>query len=194
MSSHSGGSRIFSRRKRPSWWNQNIPFGNIKSGYSEETLVQLLTDYRNFNPDEPVVALEATDLSVCKRSPRRQVSPNQQIESVSSIIVLSSANSPPQSNSNTPQITPPASFLDMSQGESSPISSVHFSYDLALQQCAYQDVADSSQLALELEIEDDGESNISSVEPFFPRRSPSELITPYKGRSQTFLVMKQPLL
>ena len=141
-------------------------------------MVQLLTDYRNFNPDEPVVALEATYLSVCERSPRRQVSPHQQTESVSSILVPSSPNSPPQSNSNTPQITPPASFLDMCQGESSPISSVHFSYDSALQQCAYQDVADSSQLALEVEIEDDGESSISSVEPFFPRRSPLELITP----------------
>ena len=31
--------------------------------------MQLLTHYRNFNPDEPVVALEATDLSVCERSP-----------------------------------------------------------------------------------------------------------------------------
>ena len=55
---------MFSKRKRPSWWNQTIPFGNIKSGYSKEFLVQLLTDYRNFNPEEPVVDLEATMLSV----------------------------------------------------------------------------------------------------------------------------------
>ena len=75
-------SQDISKRKRPSWWNQNIPLGNIKSGYSEETLVQLLTDYRNFNPDEPAVALKVTDLSVCERSPRRQVSSNQQTESV----------------------------------------------------------------------------------------------------------------
>ena len=66
-----GESRIFSRIKRPSWWNQTIPFGNIKSGYSKGTLVQLLTDYRNFNPDDPVVDLEATR----ERSPKEASKP-----------------------------------------------------------------------------------------------------------------------
>ena len=65
---------------------QNVPFSSIESGYSKESLVQHLTDYRNFNPDEPAVALEATDLSVCERLPRGQVTPNQQTESVSSVL------------------------------------------------------------------------------------------------------------
>ena len=47
------------------------------------------------------------------------------------------------------------------------------------------DVANSSQLALELEIEDDGECSQSSVEPFWPRRkSPSELFTPIRRQIQ----------
>ena len=41
------------------------------SGYSKDNLMQLLTDYRNFNPDQSVVELDAIDspVRVRERSP-----------------------------------------------------------------------------------------------------------------------------
>ena len=69
-----GGSRIFSKKRLQGWWIPNLPFRNLKSGLNKDILIQLLTNFREYIPeDTPEVDYRTTENITA--SPHRDRSP-----------------------------------------------------------------------------------------------------------------------
>ena len=170
------GFRIFSKKRLPGWWIPNLPFRNLKSGFTKDILIQLLTNFRDYIPeDTPEVDYRTTENITA--SPHRDRSPP--------IIRIPLATRSPKratyqdlSSSQASAITPPTPFQNLCEAEPSSSSSPSPLLDSFSEPHSYLDARDDSDVGQEVEIQDDVSDISSLLEPFFPYSRTASQTTP----------------